>query len=130
MAAGSGVRAEEDILDAGIGRGGLDGLHGVPEAHGRAAGGHPEQRDTRAEGLVHRLLAQGELLHVDVQHAFAREDRLAAAEAHRADHREQQEKADELHHDERADHGQHHFDKIFHLIEFFMNNKYRQISAK
>ena len=70
------------------------------------------------------------LIHVDVQHAFAREDRLAAAEAHRPDHREQQEKADELHHDERADHGQHHLDKIFHAFEFVMNNKYKQFSTK
>ena len=118
-AAGSGVRPEEDILDTGIGRGGLDGLDGVPEAHGRTAGGHPEHRDARAEGVVLRLLSEGELFHVDVQHTFPGQDRLAAAETHGTDHGEQQEKADELHHDERADHGQHHFDKIFHATVVF-----------
>ena len=113
-AAGSRIRTQEDILDAGIGRSGVDGLDGVPEAHGGNIGETAEGEP--AQLVIHGLLGEGELRHVHIQHAFARQDGLATAQGrHAADHDKEEEKADDLHHEERADHGQHHFDKFFHL---------------
>jgi hypothetical protein len=87
----------------------------------RAAGGQAEQRDARAEGIIDGLFTELELRHIDIQHAFPGQDGLAASEgSHTADHHEKEEEADDLHHDERANHGQHHFDKLFHIEGWFI----------
>ena len=128
-AGGGSVRTQEDILDAGIGRRRVDGLDGVPEAHGGDIGVTTERKT--AQLVVGRLLGDGELRHVQVQHAFAGKDGLAAAQGgHAAHHHEKQEKADQLHQDECADDGQHHFDKLFHLsVNNVITHKYKEKSV-
>ena len=128
-AGGGAVRTEEDILDAGIGRRRVNGLDGIPEAHGGDIGITAEGET--AQLVIGRLLGDGDLRHVQVQHAFTGQDGLAAAQGgHAADHHEEQEEADQLHHDERADDGQHHFDKFFHLsANNDITHKYKEKSV-
>ena len=114
------VGAQVDELHRGIRGGGVDGLHGIPDAEdvGRLhAAAHDQGRRIHvAEGAaLLRLLTDHQVAQVDLEHAGLGQGGLAAARrSHRAYHPEGQDEADDSHDEEAANDGQDHFDKIFH----------------
>ena len=111
------IGPQEDILDAGVRGGHVDGLDGVPNTQGGDHAHAEGRHDTGGHGVLLGLFGQGEIGHVDIQHAVLGEGGLAAACSQGAaeeDHHK--DEANQTNHDEAADHGQHSLHKLFHNI--------------
>ena len=110
--------AQEDVFDGRVRGGRLDRLDRIPEADGGNLGAAHE-RGRAAEGELLRLFGEDEFVVVDVQDPFARKDRLGAAgKSGRTGHAEKEDESEDPDDEQAAEDGQHHFDKIFHLIAY------------